>query len=132
MRAFLVSVDYTDLLALTLPCNRHHFTEVFVVTSTADAPSVRPVADACRAEVLATDLFYASGADFNKWLALEWALDHVGRKGWICLMDADVVWPKGAKVSDYKYAQCSVRDPRWHLVSTAKVGVKQWQFSPFC
>lgn len=101
MRAFLVSVDYTDLLALTLPYNRHHFHEVFVVTSTADAPNVRPVADACRAEVIATDLFYANGADFNKWAGLEFALDHAGRKGWICLMDADVAWPKGARVAPY-------------------------------
>ena len=26
-------------------------------------------------------------------------------------------WPKGAKVDDYKYAGCSVRVPRWRLVS---------------
>src|SRR6185312_5640111 len=25
-------------------------------------------------------------------------------------------WPKGAKVADYKYARCSVRSPRWHMV----------------
>jgi arylsulfatase len=36
-------------------------------------------------------------------------------------------WPKGAKPDDYKYAQCSVRSPRWHLVSVAKDGSKQWQ-----
>jgi arylsulfatase len=26
-------------------------------------------------------------------------------------------WPKGASPQRYKYAQCSVRSPRWHLVS---------------
>ncbi len=42
----------------------------------------------------------------------EWAdrtlFTHVGR------------WPKGAKVDDYKHAGCSVRVPRWHLVSPNK------------
>jgi arylsulfatase A-like enzyme len=36
-------------------------------------------------------------------------------------------WPKGAKPADYKYAHCSVRSSRWHLVSDAKDGHKQWQ-----
>jgi arylsulfatase A-like enzyme len=29
-------------------------------------------------------------------------------------------WPTGAKVDDHKYANCSVRTPRWHLVPAAK------------
>jgi len=36
-------------------------------------------------------------------------------------------WPKGVKPAEYKYAHCSVRSPRWHLVSDAKDGSKQWQ-----
>jgi arylsulfatase A-like enzyme len=36
-------------------------------------------------------------------------------------------WPKGANPTDHKYAHCSVRSPRWHLVSDAKDGKKQWQ-----
>ncbi|MHB1778102.1 MAG: arylsulfatase [Acidimicrobiales bacterium] len=36
-------------------------------------------------------------------------------------------WPKGAKPADHKYAHCSVRSPRWHLVSDAKNGAKHWQ-----
>jgi arylsulfatase len=41
--------------------------------------------------------------------------DHIGR------------WPKGAKVADYKYAHCSVRDPRWHLVCDTKDRSKRWE-----
>lgn len=41
-----------------------------------------------------TNAFYDNGAVFNKWAALEEGLDVLGRKGWICLMDADVVWPE--------------------------------------
>ncbi len=36
-------------------------------------------------------------------------------------------WPKGAKPADHKYAHCSVRSPRWHLVCDSKDGAKQWQ-----
>jgi arylsulfatase len=35
-------------------------------------------------------------------------------------------WPKGADVNDYKYANCSVRNNRWHFVSAGS-GRKQWQ-----
>jgi hypothetical protein len=94
VRAILVSVDYTDFLRLTLPYNRHHFEQVTVVTSTADAPNVAPVAAACRADLVVTDLFFARGARFNKWAALERGLDVMGRHGTLCVMDADVLWPK--------------------------------------
>jgi len=36
-------------------------------------------------------------------------------------------WPKRAKRRDHKYAHCSVRSPRWHLVCDTKDGSKQWQ-----
>jgi arylsulfatase len=36
-------------------------------------------------------------------------------------------WPKGARPAEYKYAHCSMRSPRWHLVSDARDGKKQWQ-----
>jgi arylsulfatase A-like enzyme len=36
-------------------------------------------------------------------------------------------WPKGADPRDFKYRNCAVRTPRWHLVSIAKDGKKRWQ-----
>jgi arylsulfatase len=36
-------------------------------------------------------------------------------------------WPKGANPNDFKYAQCSVRSPRWHLVSNSREGAKRWE-----
>jgi hypothetical protein len=92
MRAILVSVDYADLLAITLPYNRHHFEEVWVMTTNGSQDAVE--ADKHGAIVHLTDAFYRDGATFNKWLALEEGLDTMGREGWICLMDADVLWPK--------------------------------------
>ena len=35
-------------------------------------------------------------------------------------------WPQGADPEKFKYAQCSVRDENWHLVSSSK-GEKLWQ-----
>ena len=36
-------------------------------------------------------------------------------------------WPKGTDPTEYKYRQCSVLTPRWHLVCVATDGTKQWQ-----
>jgi hypothetical protein len=92
LNAVLVCVDYADILAITLPYNRHHFDRVLIVT----APD-----DACLAftgvEFHVTDAFYRNGARFNKWLALEEALDAKDyRRGWLCIMDADILWPRVA------------------------------------
>lgn len=103
MRAILVSVDYADLLTVTLPYNRQHFEQVFVVTSSADH-ATQEVAKAHDAEVVVTDLFYARGAAFNKWAALEYGLDVIGREGWLCLMDADVLWPKELRCNRWSFA----------------------------
>jgi arylsulfatase A-like enzyme len=35
-------------------------------------------------------------------------------------------WPKGANIDDYKYAKCSVRTARWHMVCD-RDRVKHWQ-----
>lgn len=88
----MVSVNYEDILAVTLPYNRHHFHEVMVVTCYGDASI--DIARANRAEVYVTDAFTRDGAYFNKWAALEEGLDVYGRHGELCIMDADVLWPK--------------------------------------
>lgn len=98
MHAIAVSVNYTDMLAVTLPYNRHHFNQFTIVTSPTDAPNLKEIARKNDARIVSTDLFYADGATFNKWRALEWALDVIGRTGWLCLMDADVLWPKDANL----------------------------------
>lgn len=102
LNAILVSVDCTDLLSLTLPYNRHHFNRVLVVTSCEDAGPVHDVTEKHNAETFYTNAFYARGADFNKWAALEEALDAKKyRKGWLCVMDVDVLWPREAKLDGF-------------------------------
>lgn len=104
MKAIMVSVDYTDFLRITVPYNRRHFDEVWIVTSQADFHNVVQATHGFGVNVVATDLFYERGADFNKWAALEWGLEQMKMSAisnqsqqwqeWICLMDADVLWPK--------------------------------------
>lgn len=98
MHAITVAVDYADLLSLTLPYNRHHFSHYTIITTPKDVPNVYPIADANHARVLCTDLFFHAGASFNKFLALEWGLSQIGRKGWLCILDADVLWPRNASL----------------------------------
>lgn len=93
MKAILVAVDYWDLLAITLPWNRHHFESVAIVTSPEDVPKLTDLARANWADIIVTNKFYEHGAQFNKWAALEYGLDYIGRDGWLCLLDADVMWP---------------------------------------
>lgn len=99
LRAIMVCVDYADLLSITLPYNRHHFSEVCVVTTPTDHET-QAVAEANSAHVYATTAFYLDGAAFNKWRALEEGLDCFGREGWLCIMDADVMWPTLAPVHE--------------------------------
>lgn len=95
MRAILVSVDYHDLLAITLPYNRHHFSSVCVVTAPGDK-SIK-VAEDNGCKIFVTSSFYDGGASFNKWKALEEGLNWFRRRDidpWLCIMDADILWPK--------------------------------------
>lgn len=101
MRAFIVSVNYTDILSVTLPWNRHHFEEINVITDKKGEKEIRDllwnlpsISTSTTLGMYATDAFYDDGANFNKWKALEQGLDIFGRHGWICLLDADILWPK--------------------------------------
>lgn len=97
LNMILVAVDYTDLLSITLPYNRHHFDKVVVVTDTKPDPTLDQLCEEQKCILYRTDSFYSDGAVFNKWKSLEEGLDLLGRNGWLCLMDADILWPKDIK-----------------------------------
>lgn len=102
-RAILVCVDYWDILRITLPYNRKHFSEVMIVASIDEMRRTSPESNEWLSQhnvkLYLTDTFYKNGAVFNKWAALEEALDVFGRHGWLCIMDADVLWPKGVEMT---------------------------------
>ena len=95
LRAVVTCVGFADYLAVTLAYNRHHFTEVMVVTTPADKET-QEVALANGARVHATSAFYFKGAPFAKFRALEEALDALGRGGCLAIQDVDILWPKHA------------------------------------
>lgn len=136
MRAITVSVEYADLLNLTLAYNRHHFEEVMVVTTPQDDATQR-VATRNKAELFLTNAFYENGAYFNKWLALEEGLDKFKREGLLCIMDADVLWPQSLMGWE-EPPQLSVRwgtlySPQRRIWEDVHAGIpreQEWQFLP--
>jgi hypothetical protein len=113
----VVSVEFEDLLALTLWYNHHHFEQVLVVSSPGDV-GTRAVAERYdNARLFTTDAFYRNGAYFNKGAAIELALRVLGNCGWILLWDADILMPKEMKLEvepGYLYSphRRLVKDPR--------------------
>lgn len=93
MRALTVCVDFSDLLAETLTRNRHHFDEYCIVT-TPDDQSTIELGKSLECMVHETCVFYADGAVFNKFRAMEEALDVFGRAGDMAFIDADTIWPE--------------------------------------
>jgi hypothetical protein len=45
LRAIMVAVNYSDLLSITLPYNRHHFDQVMIVTNGRCYEEVRRIVD---------------------------------------------------------------------------------------
>lgn len=92
-RAVIVCVDMADILAETLPRNKHHFADTWIVTAPDDRCTAA-VAAANGARIARSNLFFANGAKFNKFAPLEECLAAMGRHGWLVLLDADIVLPR--------------------------------------
>src|ERR1700684_2367263 len=90
----IVCVDYDDFLAVTLPVNQAHFDKIVVVTDMQDERTAAVASRFANVTLHRTDAFYAGGAAFNKGAALEEGFDILGRAGWICILDADILLPK--------------------------------------
>lgn len=95
--AITVSVDYGDLLGVTLVNNAFLFDRHVIVTAKHDAETIE-VCKRHNVECFVTNAFYERGAAFNKGAAIERAFDFVGRNGWFCLLDADVILPLKASL----------------------------------
>jgi len=92
VKSLVVCVNYSDKLAITLPRNKRHFDRTLVVTSPDDTQT-QELARAEGVDLYITDAFTRYGAYFNKGMAIEESLDELGRDGWICIWDADIVMP---------------------------------------
>lgn len=123
MEAILVAVDYTDILSITLPYNRHHFSKVLVVSCERNKEELEPLIKSTNSDLFITNAFYDDGAVFNKWKALEQGLDYLGRNPkWLCIMDADILWPK--VVPEYEKDMGKLYTP-YRYVMEDIVGLKE-------
>jgi len=93
MNALVVSVDYADCLAVTLPRNAKHFEQVVVVSTHEDRATAEVVRHVHNADLIVTDAFYRDGALFAKDLAIVEGLRMMGGSHWITLLDADILLP---------------------------------------
>lgn len=134
MKAIIVCVQFDDLLALTLPRNAHHFECIVVVTSPHDRRTMEVVHQFDNAYWLGTDDFYRDGAEFNKGAGIERAFDRLGRTGWICHLDADVILPR--KIDWPKLKVGHLYLGRRHICPDAELGAglpeERWKEYPVC
>lgn len=93
-RSITACVDFSDLLAITLPANAKHFDESWVITSPADRETLRVVSRTQNARLFVTDSFYANGAAFNKGRAISECIEHMGKTGLFASIDADTMLPE--------------------------------------
>ena len=117
-RALTVCVDYDDLLAVTLPRAIPYFERILVITSWDDEATASLVRSfGGNVELYQTDAFYAANAVFNKGAAVEEGFDVLGREGWVCVFDADIVMPSRLDLSHldpsciYAPRRRELRDP---------------------
>lgn len=92
----MVSVNYGDFLAWTLPLNRAHFDKIAVVTIHTDVQTQ----NLCKyydVECVITHSFYHNNARFQKSRGINDGLKALGRDAWVVHMDADVVLPPRTK-----------------------------------
>ena len=95
----VISIDYADLLAATLPYNRSLFDHVYVVTEERDAATLNVCAAHDCTVLLTTETKARCGdrdASFNRAGLLHQAQLYVHAAhpdAWIALLDADIVLP---------------------------------------
>ena len=99
MKSITVCVSYDDFLGITLPRNAPLFDRTLIVTSPMDRET-QAVAAQVGCEVYLTNAFYRNGASFNKGLAMEEGFCVLGRDGWICIWDPDIIMPSDISIPD--------------------------------
>ena len=91
--ALLTSVDFSDILELTLRHNKPLFKKILVITSPQDG-NTQAVCKNLDVECLVSDGF-APG--FNKGAAINEGLALLKQEGWLMITDADIFWPPDFK-----------------------------------
>lgn len=96
--AITTSVGYADILAHTLPRNKHQFDSMLVVTAPEDK-ATQKVCDHYRVPYHATDAFRTRWGQFCKGAAINEGLAKMAKDAWICHLDSDIALPPTARES---------------------------------
>jgi len=97
LEAVIISVDYSDVLKITLSENHHIFDNIIVVTTPKDKKTQNVCKKYENCTVVLTDSFYEDGCKFNKGKGINIGYEHLKYKQWIANIDSDVVLPKNFK-----------------------------------
>lgn len=110
-----VSTEFHDYLSIVIPLNASHFDRWVIVTHPEDSRTIDLVRRYPQCELLLTEVFFASGASFNKYAAVQLGIRRAIRDGgWMCIMDSDIVLPPTVDESNLRIGQ--VYCPRRRLV----------------
>ena len=92
IEAVTICVNFSDVLAHTLPLNKRHFDRMVVVSDTGDTATWA----LCRhhhVQCITTDEFYRAEHAFNKGRGINAGLDALAKTDWLVHLDADIVLP---------------------------------------
>ena len=106
----IVSVDYNDLLILTLQKNRKIFHNITVVTSKTDQ-KCKEICDKFGVSCIQTDIMYDNNSTFNKGKAINVGINSIENPDLILLLDADIIVENDINLHDLndKYLYTSER-----------------------
>ena len=117
LEAVIISVNFADMLSLTLPKNKRHFDNIVVITDENDRETV----NVCRDENVncySTDAFYYKGAKLNKGLAINVGFKHLKYRSWIGNLDADIILDENFREKFDSFAtdiECSYSSRRYDV-----------------
>lgn len=89
VEAVVVCINYSDILAFTLPNNKAFFSKMVVVTDTKDLET-KKLCDIYNVKCVQTDVFYKNGAKIDKGAGITEGLKHLSMDGFVCQLDADI------------------------------------------
>lgn len=89
LEAVVVSVNYDDFLAHTLPLNKAMFDRLVVVTTPEDTNTAK-LCEYHHVQCIQTDAFNTQGGEFRKGSGINIGLGKLDMDGWVVHLDADI------------------------------------------
>ena len=117
LEAVIISVNFADMLSITLPKNKRHFDNIIVITDEKDKETIK----VCEKEGIdyhATGAFYHKGDKFNKGLAIDVGFRFLKHFNWVGTVDSDIILDDNFRerfLSFVNDAECSYSSRRYDV-----------------